>query len=524
MNASHRRPAPAGFTVLELLVGAAAGALILAALARSLAVFGQHVELVRGDSGTSPDDAVALMCDLTRHAWWVDDPQPDRLELTDASGALTVFALEGSALRVVRPSGAEGVLLSGVEGFSVSTETVARLRDAEPLHDERTWWAADVSGIDPDASPDLLMAESGLPVALGFTMSSAVPESYDALPEVDEHALYAALGSLVVPLSYLGTIPDDPNAPFTGDGEDGGKGKDKKVVICHVPPGNPDNAHTIEVAESAVAAHLDHGDSLGSCEPGGGGPSGGSAELVVELFRARAPDDARPHGPSLGALSIPAGSLPPASAVWVLSVPGTHDEHDHSADECGATTSDGKVIVCHVPPGNPGNAHAIEIAPAAVSAHLAHGDYLGCCGDHDDTTDVYTLEIEWPSAATVIDLSSLGTIVEPGVAYTLVLRLEGPGTLNVGAMPLPSAQNSGVAQAALADGPLQAVASAVDFQLAGSQAITQTERHDCVRRVSLALEMADGQHVGGSAGVANQIGVPNTWFGVASSESQELEP
>ena len=38
-----------------------------------------------------------------------------------------------------------------------------------------------------------------------------------------------------------------------------------KVLICHVPPGNPDNAHEISVAESAVPAHLGHGDTLGAC-------------------------------------------------------------------------------------------------------------------------------------------------------------------------------------------------------------------------------------------------------------------
>ncbi len=38
-----------------------------------------------------------------------------------------------------------------------------------------------------------------------------------------------------------------------------------KVTICHVPPGNPDNFHTISVGEKAVAAHLAHGDFLGSC-------------------------------------------------------------------------------------------------------------------------------------------------------------------------------------------------------------------------------------------------------------------
>ena len=38
-----------------------------------------------------------------------------------------------------------------------------------------------------------------------------------------------------------------------------------KVEICHFPPGNPDNWHTISVSENALAAHLDHGDLEGSC-------------------------------------------------------------------------------------------------------------------------------------------------------------------------------------------------------------------------------------------------------------------
>jgi hypothetical protein len=38
-----------------------------------------------------------------------------------------------------------------------------------------------------------------------------------------------------------------------------------KVMICHIPPGNPANAHTIIVGKKAVQAHLDHGDVLGAC-------------------------------------------------------------------------------------------------------------------------------------------------------------------------------------------------------------------------------------------------------------------
>jgi vacuolar-type H+-ATPase subunit E/Vma4 len=41
----------------------------------------------------------------------------------------------------------------------------------------------------------------------------------------------------------------------------------EKVTICHIPPGNPANAHTITVGSPAVRAHEAHGDLVdGSCE------------------------------------------------------------------------------------------------------------------------------------------------------------------------------------------------------------------------------------------------------------------
>lgn len=52
--------------------------------------------------------------------------------------------------------------------------------------------------------------------------------------------------------------------------------EDGKMAVCHVPPGNPDNAHTIWVSPSAVPAHLAHGDKLGECdEENGEEPPGG---------------------------------------------------------------------------------------------------------------------------------------------------------------------------------------------------------------------------------------------------------
>ena len=38
-----------------------------------------------------------------------------------------------------------------------------------------------------------------------------------------------------------------------------------KATICHRPPGNPGNQHTLSVGGSAVPAHLAHGDLIGEC-------------------------------------------------------------------------------------------------------------------------------------------------------------------------------------------------------------------------------------------------------------------
>jgi hypothetical protein len=67
---------------------------------------------------------------------------------------------------------------------------------------------------------------------------------------------------------------DDPTFSLTGTEqlplvlEDGGYvcPSPKKVLICHIPPGNPANAHTICVAVPAVEAHQGHhGDTDGAC-------------------------------------------------------------------------------------------------------------------------------------------------------------------------------------------------------------------------------------------------------------------
>lgn len=79
-------------------------------------------------------------------------------------------------------------------------------------------------------------------------------------------------------LTDAGCTLDDPD-PRACDPADA-----NKTTVCHIPPGNPANAHTICVGNAAVPAHLDHGDVLGTCIcPGddGGSDDGGDGGGVT---------------------------------------------------------------------------------------------------------------------------------------------------------------------------------------------------------------------------------------------------
>ena len=59
-----------------------------------------------------------------------------------------------------------------------------------------------------------------------------------------------------------------------------------KVYVCHAPPGNPNNAHTIEISENALQAHLGHGDAFGACEDDPPDDDTGG-EAIVDSFDDR---------------------------------------------------------------------------------------------------------------------------------------------------------------------------------------------------------------------------------------------
>ena len=58
-----------------------------------------------------------------------------------------------------------------------------------------------------------------------------------------------------------------------------------KVTICHIPPGNPANAHTITVGAPAVDKHVaNHGDTLGPCDDRNQPPEADAGEDLCLLF------------------------------------------------------------------------------------------------------------------------------------------------------------------------------------------------------------------------------------------------
>lgn len=76
-----------------------------------------------------------------------------------------------------------------------------------------------------------------------------------------KHALYTMFGIAVLAAGLWSAVA------LAGDHPD------HKTTICHVPPGNPENAHTITIDDNALQAHLGDnnqglhgGDYYGECE------------------------------------------------------------------------------------------------------------------------------------------------------------------------------------------------------------------------------------------------------------------
>ena len=253
-----RRPrASDGFTIIELMLSVSLTSMLMIALIQAFQSFGGQLETLRDRQvDLALEERLVQVTNDLRNAWTVEEIAPDHLQLSDPYGNLTEYYLSGEDLMVKRPSGATGILVSGIASLGVTPETIQRLRADANTTSYETWFAE-----APAGGSLALTLEQEIPLALGFTLSSNAPEDMSSVEGVSEKALEAEIGRLLTPLAFVDPVVEDieeeeeesnGNSGNNGNNSGNNNGNSGKVTICHIPPGNPSNAHTISVGSGAV--------------------------------------------------------------------------------------------------------------------------------------------------------------------------------------------------------------------------------------------------------------------------------
>jgi type II secretory pathway pseudopilin PulG len=119
----------AGFTLVETLLAALLGALLLAAAASSAGQFSQAMaELQQGTADTYENVLARLGRDV-RYAWWVDVPARNRLQVVGSDNLVTEYIVVGNSLLVTRPDGSSGSVVTGLASLTFAADDVQRLRE-----------------------------------------------------------------------------------------------------------------------------------------------------------------------------------------------------------------------------------------------------------------------------------------------------------------------------------------------------------------------------------------------------------
>jgi hypothetical protein len=133
---------------------------------------------------------------------------------------------------------------------------------------------------------------------------------------------------------------------FAGGNHGGVIGGGGKICLCHIPPGDPANEHTICVGAPAVQAHIRHGDTIGACVASCGGSTGTTCEAGKFCKH-------------------PAGVCDPAAEGVCVSIPTSCTDTPGPVCGCDGTTYDNS---CLADTAGVGILHAGACACEAPSA------------------------------------------------------------------------------------------------------------------------------------------------------------
>ena len=200
------RTSQSGFTLVELLVSSVFGAMLLTALAYATTTFVVSVTHMEQKAGFTDGDSRVLrrMTREIREAWWAEIVNPGRLRLADANNEISEYYRDGNDLRLLRPNGDIGVLLSNVEALEFEGAGISRRREGTPT----TWDSAFYSRTMPGSTTFVLEVPEDGTLALGFQ----APVEDNDLPSGgvlgDEVLVSIGLELLTMPLAW---VPDsDP--------------------------------------------------------------------------------------------------------------------------------------------------------------------------------------------------------------------------------------------------------------------------------------------------------------------------
>jgi hypothetical protein len=192
---------PAGVTSVELLVSSVFGAMLLTALAYATTTFVVGVTHMEKEAGFTDGHSRVLrrMTREIREAWWAEIVNPERLRLADANNEISEYYRDGNDLRLLRPNGDIGVLLSNVDALAFEGAGISRRREGTPTAWDSAFYARTMPGSTPFA---LEVPEDGK-LALGFQ----APVHDDDLPSGgvlgDEAVLSMGLELLTMPIAWV---------------------------------------------------------------------------------------------------------------------------------------------------------------------------------------------------------------------------------------------------------------------------------------------------------------------------------